>query len=68
MNPDYYIIGDMECREVIDAVSSRYPPGVGFYVGSALKYIWRAPCKNAMLDDLRKARQNIDFLIAALGG
>ena len=34
----------------------------GFYMGNSLKYILRHPKKNS-LEDLKKARKNLDWLI-----
>ena len=34
----------------------------GFYMGNSLKYILRHPKKNG-LEDLKKARKNLDWLI-----
>lgn len=37
---------------------------MGFCLGNAVKYIWRADLKGAALEDLRKAKQYLDFEIA----
>ena len=34
---------------------------MGFCIGSAMKYLWRADCKGDAIADLKKARQFIDF-------
>ena len=36
---------------------------MGFCLGNAVKYIWRADLKNAAIEDLRKAIQYIEFEI-----
>ena len=37
----------------------------GFCTGNVIKYITRAPYKGTRVEDLRKARQYLDWLIAA---
>lgn len=37
---------------------------MGFCLGNVLKYCWRADLKGAALEDLKKARQYLDFEIA----
>lgn len=39
---------------------------MGFCVGNAIKYLWRADLKGSQLEDLRKARWYIDREIARL--
>jgi len=41
---------------------------MGFNVGNAVKYLWRASLKGAHLQDLQKARWYIDREIARLDG
>ena len=52
-----------------------HPPGIecidvvehmGFSVGNAIKYLWRADLKGNQLEDLKKARWSIDREIARL--
>jgi len=37
---------------------------MGFCLGNAVKYIWRADLKNAAIEDLKKARWYLDREIA----
>lgn len=70
VRPDYYVATvmveggqpvDIECVDVIDAL------GLGFRLGSALKYLWRAGKKTPdRVSDLKKARTFIDSEIARL--
>lgn len=61
-HPDHYNVGGFECLDVLHAL------GLGFNLGNAFKYIWRAgrkqPCANARdrkaLEDLKKARFYLD--------
>lgn len=41
---------------------------MGFLLGNAIKYIWRADLKGDAIEDLKKARWYIDRAIALRGG
>jgi len=60
VNPDHYKNGKLECVEVIETL------GLGYHLGTALKYLWRAGRKGDALTDLRKCRWFIDRAIANL--
>lgn len=47
--PHYIVPGLPECIDVIEGL------GLGYHVGNALKYIWRAGRKGDAVGDLRKA-------------
>lgn len=56
-HPDHYTwLPGVECIAVV----AHFP----FNLGAAIKYIWRAGRKGDALEDLRKARQCLDFEIA----
>jgi len=57
--PIHYTLGDIECRHIIETVAN----GEGFYVGNIIKYIYRYKHKGEPVEDLKKARQYLDFLI-----
>ena len=63
-HPDHYQMGGIE---VIDAIEA-WGFGEGFNKGNAIKYIARAGRKDPLkeVEDLKKARQYIDFEIARL--
>jgi len=63
-HPDHYNVGGIE---VIDAIEA-WAFGEGFNRGNAIKYIARAGRKDPLkeVEDLKKARQYIDFEIARL--
>lgn len=48
----------VECIDIVEPMT--------FNVGNAVKYLWRAGEKGALLDDLKKARWYIDREIARL--
>ena len=57
--PAHYIgRGGIEAADVIEAF------GLGWHLGNAVKYILRAGKKGPALEDLRKARWQIDRAIA----
>jgi len=58
--PAHYTRAGVECIDVIEAL------GLGYRLGNAMKYLWRAGHKGSMVEDLRKARWYIDREIARL--
>lgn len=46
-------------------LKGRYSPMSIYWLGCAFKYIWRWPLKNG-LEDLKKCRQCLDYLIEEL--
>lgn len=54
---------ELEC---IDAIQASMPPDqfAAYLKGSAMKYLWRYENKGEPLNDLRKAKTFIEFLIA----
>lgn len=60
--PHYKSPSGIEAIDVIEGF------GLGFHLGNVVKYILRAGKKEALLQDLRKARWYLDRRIAALTG
>jgi hypothetical protein len=56
-------MGAIETIEIIDQVCAHYPGDEAVSIGSALRYLARAPHKNNKLEDLRKAAWYIDHAI-----
>lgn len=52
--PEHYTRGGIECIDVIEAL------GLGYHLGNAMKYLWRAGHKADALEDLKKARWYLD--------
>lgn len=65
-NPNHYKLDglDIEVRDVVKSVLGTVGL-VGFYKGNIIKYILRASKKNG-LEDYKKARQYLDWLIEEL--
>jgi len=60
--PSHYCVNGMECIDVIEGL------GLGYRLGSAFAYIWRAGRKANAVEDLKKARWYLDREIANLEG
>ena len=61
-NPKHYTQGDIEC---IDAMKSAFGADAvkNFCLCNAMKYIWRAECKNGE-EDIRKAQWYLQKYLA----
>lgn len=64
--PEHYKQGKQEVIEIIEDTVQHYPVTVGYHLGNCIKYIMRAPFKNNMLEDLKKARWYLDRAIKNL--
>lgn len=62
--PGHYTFGGVECIEALRACMSS-DAFSGFCKGNIMKYLWRYEHKNG-LEDLKKARQYLDWLIEAV--
>lgn len=63
-HPQHYTQSEIPCIDGIDAVISGYSrPGHGYYAGTVLKYLWRAPFKGHYLQDLEKAQWYLNRLV-----
>ena len=58
-HPDHYNSGQYEVVDVIDDAGF----GEGFCLGNALKYILRAKQKENYLEELKKAKWYLEYLI-----
>lgn len=63
-HPAHYTSGGIEAKDALKAAmnGSELPPMASYWRGCAFKYLWRFERKNGV-EDLRKCRQCIDFLI-----
>ena len=64
-SPAHYNNGEIEC---IDAIASALSLDElkGFVKGNVIKYMWRANHKEKEVEDLKKARWYLDYLIKKL--
>lgn len=63
-HPSHYTSGGIEAKDALRAAmdGSGLSPMASYWRGCAFKYLWRFERKNGV-EDLRKCRQCIDFLI-----
>ncbi len=65
--PAHYVLTvrgvQLECIDVIRALIADEVGETAYYFGNLLKYLWRRKRKGTELQDLRKARQYLDWLI-----
>lgn len=59
-SPDHYTDGGLETRDIIKAKG--FSPE--FELGNVIKYVTRCQHKGSYLEDLKKARKYLDFLIS----
>jgi hypothetical protein len=65
-HPSHYQ-GGIECIDAVEQVTDTYSLGsLASNLGEVIKYIWRAPLKGNMLEDLKKARWYLDRTIARI--
>lgn len=68
-HPSHYTNGKFEVIEVIEEFTQGYKPYEAYCVGNVIKYVARAPHKHETpLEDLKKARQYLDFAIKRIEG
>ena len=65
-HPKHYCKGGLECIQVIKAQLTP-EQNKGYLYGNVLKYMWRWPEKNG-IEDLRKAKHYLEWLIESLEG
>ena len=64
-HPSHYTTGGIECIDALESMMSSYTNTVqGSLAWQVVKYIWRAPLKGNMPQDLNKAKFYLDRLIA----
>lgn len=63
-HPSHYTQGGVECIDAIDAaLGESYQ---AYYIGQVMKYVWRAPLKGKLTEDLKKAQWYLNRLIERL--
>lgn len=68
-SPAHYAGNGLECKEALRSAMCGchgLPPMAFYWWGCVFKYVWRWPRKNGV-EDLRKARQCLDYLIDEMG-
>lgn len=63
-NPSHYTAGKVECIDALDSMMVGYPSAsIGAYAWQVVKYVWRAPLKGKILEDLQKAQYYLNRMI-----
>ena len=66
-HPSHYTSGGIECIEAIKASMSK-DEYKGYLKGNVLKYVWRYKNKNNPIEDLKKAKVYLEWLIKEIEG
>lgn len=68
-NPKHYTQGTVECIDALESMAVGYTDTTQCCLAwQVAKYIWRAPLKGNMSEDLRKARWYLDRLLRNVDG
>lgn len=68
-HPPHYTHGGIECIDALNAMMQGYKTAdTGALAWQIVKYIWRAPLKGNMAQDIRKAKFYLDRLLAKVEG
>ena len=62
----YQSSSGLECKDVIAAITENLSGQAAFNLGNAVKYLWRFTKKGTPVQDLNKAKEYIDFILADL--
>lgn len=67
-HPYHYTRGGIECIDALEAMVTSYTadPVLAGLAWQVMKYVWRAPLKENLLQDLKKADFYLDRMIAHL--
>jgi len=68
-HPSHYTTGGIECIDALNAMMQGYKTAdTGALAWQIVKYVWRAPLKGNMAQDLGKAKFYLDRLISKTEG
>lgn len=65
--PNHYTWRGKECEQIIGDITKGSEGNEAYYLGAAVKYLYRYPAKGTAIKDLQKAKQYIDMLIKLKG-
>lgn len=65
-HPSHYNKLSMEVIDILEEITPHYPPSIIGHIWNVLKYLFRAPFKGKMLQDMKKAKFYLDKAIAIL--
>jgi hypothetical protein len=61
-HPAHYTAGKIECIDAIEAATANLTGTEAYYIGNAIKYLWRFRLKNG-IEDIKKAVWYLNRLI-----
>jgi hypothetical protein len=64
--PKHYMVAGIEVRDIQKELSGALLGREASDFNNAVKYLLRSPKKGKMVEDLRKCRQHIDWLIESM--
>jgi hypothetical protein len=64
--PKHYMVAGIEVRDIQKELSGALIGREASDFNNAVKYLLRSPKKGKMVEDLRKCRQHIDWLIESM--
>lgn len=64
--PKHYMVAGVEVRDIQKELSQAFVGRDASDFNNAVKYLLRSPKKGKLVEDLRKCRQHIDWLIESL--
>lgn len=62
-HPNHYTYKSVECNKVIEIMCEKINESEAYYLGAAIKYLYRYPMKNNPIQDLEKAITYINMII-----
>ena len=62
-HPNHYTYKSRECNKIIEIMCENINESEAYYLGAAIKYLYRYPMKNNSIQDLEKAKTYIDMII-----
>ena len=61
-HPDHYTWKGVECKKIIEIMTSGLPGVEAYYTGNIIKYLYRYPKKGTPVSDLMKAEEYTKLL------
>ena len=66
--PDHYMVAGIEVRDIQRELSVAFTGQDASDFNNAVKYLLRSPKKGKLVEDLKKCRKHITWLIDSFGG
>ena len=66
--PNHYMVAGIEVRDIQKELCSPFLGQEAADLSNAIKYLLRSPRKGKLVEDLKKCRKHIDWLIESMEG